>query len=364
MKILYLCNQIARRNGWSVINYYTVLSAVRSGHEVHVLTDSQLENETIPGARYLPALFGVDQRRKRISEFFAGVRLLRKLLKQEKYDVVHVLVEPYLLYFAFARHPKLVLSLVGTYAVSIFRHGFRRHFYRFALRRVSKFVAISHYTADRFRKEIAPAAEIEVLPLGVDFELFERPPAAAKERSFCLLGQLKERKGVLFAIQAIERLKERYPDVRLYVLGESHGSYSDECREYVRAHRLSDNVRFEGHVTFERLAGFYSRSLANILPSVNTASGQFEGFGLIHLEANASGIPSIGSYDCGNESAIVHGQTGRLCRQRNIDDLVEAMAFYIEAYETRNYDRISEDCIRYAKSQDWKFYGPKLLQTY
>ena len=48
---------------------------------------------------------------------------------------------------------------------------------------------------------------------------------------------------------------------------------------------------------------------------MTAADGGFEGFGIVYLEASASGTPVIGTLDCGAEDAIVDGETGRLVAQ-------------------------------------------------
>jgi phosphatidylinositol alpha-1,6-mannosyltransferase len=45
---------------------------------------------------------------------------------------------------------------------------------------------------------------------------------------------------------------------------------------------------------------------------VTAADGGFEGFGIVYLEAAASGTPCIGTTGCGAEDAIVDGRTGLL----------------------------------------------------
>ena len=49
---------------------------------------------------------------------------------------------------------------------------------------------------------------------------------------------------------------------------------------------------------------------------VNAADGGFEGFGIVYLEAAASGTPAVGTMDSGAEDAIVDGETGLLVAQQ------------------------------------------------
>jgi glycosyltransferase involved in cell wall biosynthesis len=203
--------------------------------------------------------------------------------------------------------------------------------------------------------------------LGVDNDLYgsqEKTENKSKEEAFCFVGEIKPRKGLLYAIKAIEKLKDTYPDIRLYVLGkEQFGEYSNACRNYVSEKNLKDNVIFIGYIPNDKKKQYYHRCIANVLPSVNE-NNYFEGFGLIHLEANAAGIPSIGSKNCGNESAIRDGINGFLCAQKDVDTLYDRMRYILSIKDREEYHRFCERCKEYAQKNDWKNYIPKVLEIY
>ena len=51
----------------------------------------------------------------------------------------------------------------------------------------------------------------------------------------------------------------------------------------------------------------------------------FDGFGLVHLEANACGAPVIGTFDSGAEEPVIPGENGLLVKQRDVAATAEAM---------------------------------------
>ena len=77
---------------------------------------------------------------------------------------------------------------------------------------------------------------------------------------------------------------------------------------------VADSVHFLGQVPDEQLIALY-RGCALFVLTPLTLGTQFEGFGLIYLEANSCGKPVVGSYGCGAEEAIVDGETGLLVPQ-------------------------------------------------
>lgn len=366
MKILYLCNEITLRNGWGVINYYTVQNAADQGHDVTVLTEVGAPNLPLNNVKTIPSLFRIGYTLAEYKILLKSLLQIRKLIKEEKYDAIHILVEPYLIYFYLLNHKNIVLNLVGTYAITIFQNSRLAPLYRKALNKVHRLVAISQYTADFFKEHVSNKKEIEVVPLGVDTDTFniKFDQATPKQPWFTLVGHIKARKGVKYAIEAIKALKQHYPDVTLNVVGSLDGKYATECKSMVEAEGLQENVKFLGVQERSKILELYTQSIGNILPSVNADDGSFEGFGLIHLEANACSILTIGSENCGNESAIVHGETGFLAKQRDSEDLAKWMSQIIEIYRKGEYEAYAKKCYSYALTQDWKNYFQQMQKLY
>jgi glycosyltransferase involved in cell wall biosynthesis len=357
MKVLFVCNEVSLRNGWGVINYYTILEAVKAGLEVHVLTDDSQSNLPLSGVTYHPVLFGIGQGKKSLWKVLKSFFYIKKLIVNQSFDVIHVLVEPYLIYFSLLKHKNIVLSLVGTYSLSIIKDSSLRLFYKLALKNIRRFLSISHYTGDTFNKYLNRKYEYHVVPLGVDVSLFNTlGQTGTKELSFTFVGHLKERKGLVYAIKAVSLIKDKYPSLRLYVIGLDNNEYALQCKELVKSLNCEGNVLFEGFIKQDQLMSYYGKSLCNILPSVNAETGAFEGFGLIHLEANASSILTIGSKNCGNESAIIEGVTGFLVEQKNFNELADRMENVIKIYLDGQYSEYAKNCYQFALKNSWSNY--------
>ncbi len=133
------------------------------------------------------------------------------------------------------------------------------------------------------------------------------------------VGRLVKRKGFENVIKAMEKVTAVLPDLHYYFAGEGP--------EKMRLMELAMQTR---NVTF--LEGFDNAKKeawmrlcdAFIMPSYSEGA-DFEGFGIVYLEAAICGKPAIGGRSGGVPEAIDDGVTGILVDPHNIDDIANAI---------------------------------------
>lgn len=116
------------------------------------------------------------------------------------------------------------------------------------------------------------------------------------------VGRLIEQKNHGGLLRIMKEIVEKLPGARVLIVGD--GPLRDSIEQSVRAQGLGDVVRLLG--VRDDVPSLMSQSDLLLLPSL------YEGFGLVALEANAAGLPVIGSNIPGLAEAIVHGETGLL----------------------------------------------------
>lgn len=156
---------------------------------------------------------------------------------------------------------------------------------------------------------------VEVLPFGVDVARFfpgdelhirERHQINKDDQVILFVGGLDKAhyfKGVSVLMDACAKLASK--DWVLVLVGEE-GDGREYYEEYAKKLGIFDRIRFAGKVTKEDLPKYFRIANVHVLPSIDRS----EAFGLVTLEAAATGLLSIVSDLPGVRSLVEHGQTG------------------------------------------------------
>lgn len=168
----------------------------------------------------------------------------------------------------------------------------------------------------------APAERIFVIHPGVDADRFAPDPAKTVPGDpprLLSVGRLYERKGIDTALAAVTRLCERFPGITYEIVGE--GPDRPRLEQIAANFGIADRVRFLGQVPGSSLPQIYRTADVFVLPNRELPNGDTEGFGIVFLEAAASGVPAIAGRAGGTSEAVEEGVTG-LC----IDPTPEALS--------------------------------------
>lgn len=358
MNYLYICQEVSKKNGWATISYNTIKQAAKN-NQVTVLTSLYANNIYIDNVIFLKILPDFNNKIKLIDFIAIHYRIYREM--KSRYDIAHVLVEPYAYILFFINSDKKILTAVGTYIIKSFRLNSIKHiFNRIALIFLIKdIVAISEYSKKVFNSLFYFKKCNYVVTPGVESPISLR--YSKKEKIFCILGELKSRKGILYVLEAFSTFIKTNMDSKLILAGDYSSKYGQNCYNYAVDNNLINNVIFMGHI--DSVDTIYNKAFCNILASQNTIAGDFEGFGLVHLEANSFGIPTIGTKNNGNESAIIDGVTGLLAEQNSSVSILYAMNHMSKLYDDNSIE-IFNVCRSYALKKSWENYFLNLKDIY
>lgn len=218
----------------------------------------------------------------------------------------------------------------------------------FSLKQFDTIIAVSSYTKNlvtHLKKEI------NVIPNGINLDDWQRRDwhkASLKGSPvITTVGRVSSRKGQLQVITLLPVLLKSYPDLQYHCIGIP--TEADDFLIQAKALGVDDHVIFHGEVSDAKLKAVLMATDVFVMLSIETETGDVEGFGIAILEANALGIPSIGSINCGIEDAILDGKSGFLISRANSREFETALKSILETP-----DFYSNNALAWAKLYSWE----------
>lgn len=252
------------------------------------------------------------------------------LVRQERFDLLH----------AHTRVTQVLASLVSrftgvpymTTAHGYYKPRFGRRFFGCWGKRV---VAISPLVAEELEKaHKVSKSKIRVVFNAIDIEEYRhrileknstqiRRDFGLSERTFIIgaVGRLVKDKGHEYLIEAVGKLRKKYEDVFLIIVGD--GRENDRLRKLIKKLNLEACVRLvpsEQDIT----------RILSILDVFAHPATFREGFGLVLLEAMVAKIPVVASNIWAINSIIRNHVNGFLVEPKSANEIADAVSFIIE----------------------------------
>lgn len=219
-------------------------------------------------------------------------------------------------------------------------------------------IACSASMGDEITELFGPGlAELRVIRNGIDAGLwpFAKRRPHRGPANLLYLGRLEYEKGVHEAIAALPRIRRTHPGTTLTIAGD--GTQEDWLVELTRKHKVATAVRFVGRVGHDELVALLHETDAAVLPS------HYEPFGIVALEAAATGAPLVASTAGGLGEAVIDGETGMSFPPRNVRALATAVRAVLDdpAAAQRRADAARA---RLTSDFDWNTVAAETAQVY
>lgn len=350
MKVLFITHHLKGNDGWSRYARDLISGLVTEGVEPLCIVNEISPETNVPQK---VGLLGPLAYLAHPVRSYLSARKVQRVIDDFSPDLIHIIVEPYGTMLPFLRtgRAKVVFTAHSTYAFfPILMSGwwrvlFSRYITRLMYRRVDKIICVSEYTKKHLVQHMSAAGmanlvegKTDVLAGGVDVsrisvrtkKSLNGGSDTAVRKEILFVGAVKPRKGVKEAIDALAQVNLTTDFIFRIV-----GTYRDTdpyiilLREKIAEYGLAEKVVFTGVVSDQDLACLYDSADLFLMLSTNNGA-DFEGYGLVYIEANAHGVPAIGPNDSGVSDAILDGRTGYLVNQydpasvaRKIEDVLE-----------------------------------------
>jgi glycogen(starch) synthase len=237
---------------------------------------------------------------------------------------------------------------------------------RWITNRADRVIACSYY----MREQIAdifgvPDEKVVVIPNGIDpgdlqpqdgheLRRLRLEFAAPDERLVLLIGRLVYEKGFQLALEVMPSLIERLPSTRFLVAGS--GTHEPELRRQAERLGLMGHGTFLGWIGDDVLHSLYRIADVCVVPSI------YEPFGLVALEAMASGCPCIVADTGGLREVVPHEEAGLRFRARDPRSLGGMVERLLSDAGLR--DRLVAEASEHVLGFDWADVASRTANVY
>ncbi len=230
--------------------------------------------------------------------------------------------------------------------------------------RADRVIACSAYMREHISDIYGlPEERIAVIPNGIDpadlvpvddLDTLRSRFAAPDERLVLLVGRLVYEKGFQLALEALPGLIERVGNVRFIVAGS--GTAEQELREQATRLGLDDHGTFVGWIGDDVLHSLYRIADLTVVPSI------YEPFGLVALEAMASGCPCLVADTGGLREVVPNDDVGLRFHSRDPDSLGQMAERLLTDAGLR--DRLVAEASEHVLSFDWADVARQTAEIY
>ena len=373
-------------SGWP--EYGLARELVRMGHEVTAVTSSSV-GKKFKAMRH-ENIDGIEVFRSNPIIPFGLVDVLKK----KKFDIIHAHFPGYMAplssYSAlykklFDKGTPLVHTVHGIYHDPFlvkdiedpFSHPIRREMFRkkisinpilaaswFAhlpINVADRIFALTQYEKNELASYGIEKSKIDVIPNGIDLKKFE---VKTKKNMFkrkyginghmvLFVGQARGRKGPEYLVMSAKKVLKRFPDTTIVFVGYR---MNKELEELAMREGVSDNIKFIGYVSERDKIAAYRDADVFVLPT------NYEGFGIVYIEAMACGTPIVTTDTPGISEIVKPERNGLLVKPKNPDSLAKGI---IRILENRNLrSAISRNNKKDANYYSWQNIARKVKTIY
>ncbi|NJE49568.1 glycosyltransferase family 4 protein [Thermococcus sp. 9N3] len=194
---------------------------------------------------------------------------------------------------------------------------------------------------------------VYLVPNGIDIALIRSVKPSSLESDFLFVGRLIPEKGVDFFLRSLALLRREFPDFRAVIAGD--GPERRKLESLARELGIGDNVTFTGFLKdYRDVIALMKASRVFAFPS------RREGFGIVVIEAMASGLPvvTVNHNMNASKNLIVEGKNGFISAI-NEKDFAEKILIALEKSR-----KMRSTAINIATKYEWERIVKKLERYY
>jgi phosphatidylinositol alpha-mannosyltransferase len=336
----------------------------RLDHDVRVFAPSSRADVDFDSAEFYrigsPIAVPVNESVARITLSFQLADRVAAIIERERFDVLHF-HEPLMPALPITMLRMSQAANVGTFhafAKSSIGYFYGRPLLEPYLAHLHRGIAVSE-PAKAFVNRYFPDFPLRVIPNGIDISVFHPGHTPIRHLrddrvNILFVGRLEKRKGLGYLLRAYEFMKPRVPNSRLIVVGD--GPLRSSVESYISRHRLPDVV-MAGYVPDSVLPRYYCSADIFCAPATGA-----ESFGIVLLEAMATGLPVVATEIDGYMSVLEPGRDSLTVQPKGWAELGAALVILARDADLRR--RMGAYGLEKARRYAWEEVASQVVDVY
>lgn len=259
----------------------------------------------------------------------------------------------------------LVVSFHGIDASAFFKHSSWKQRFQELFGAADHFVVPSDFVKNSLINSGCDKTRIHVFRYGVNLDEWtiksQKNVQKNEKLNILMVSRLVEKKGIKYAIQAMERVITKIPQAQLSIIGD--GLLKPKIIKLIDELGLEKNIHLLGKVPNAEVALTMKKSDILIAPSVTSSDGDKEGLPSSIIEALATAIPVVATNHAGIPEVVIDGLSGYLVPERDVINLADRIIRLLEDPVLR-FKMGKEGRLIVEKSFDIRGQGEKLESLY
>jgi glycosyltransferase involved in cell wall biosynthesis len=205
-----------------------------------------------------------------------------------------------------------------------------------------------------YKRYMIPKNRIIVIHWGTSLNAFKNKKIKSKKiKNILFVGRLSKGKNIQMLIQSFKEVLNRGYDLKLHIVGS--GEEEENIISLINKNDLQDRVKLYGGLPWRDVSRIYSDFDLFVLPS------REEAFGLVLLEAMASGLPIIASDIPGLRNVVKNNKTGILVKP-SIENFTIAIEKMVNERDLR--EKLAKNGLKESEKYDWNLITEKFETVY
>jgi len=324
LRLLYVGNALSK-HGYTPTSIETLSEQLREDYEVTIVSNQK--NQLL---RLFDMLLGVVRHRKQVDciliDTYSTKSFYYTLMVSQ---LARLFKMPYFTYLHGGDLPKR-LDRTPFIASLIFNNSVDN-------------IAPSQYMREAFKKH---NYSVQFIPNNIDLSLYTNKKRAKLQPRFLYVRSFSSVYNPQMAIKAFSKLKEKFPEATMCMVGPDKDGTLEKCREFASILGLKDSIEFPGKMQKQEWLALSSGYDIFINPT------NFDNQPVSIIEAMALGFPIISTNVGGLPFLIEDGVDGILVDKNDDNAMYEKMMTLLQDEKTAQM--LSENARKKAESFDWK----------